>query len=118
MDVAEIKVRFARLTGKQYDLLHELGKGSTLSQIAERQGITVASVARRLRNLRTTFGLEDAGIVHLFKAWQNNLLDRHLGVPKSVMTPFLIDPLSLPQRQSSPRNDDQPLWSWLRLLPG
>ena len=116
MNHVDIKARFARLSGKQYDLLNELGKGKTLAQIAERQGVTVASVARRVRNLRTTFGLEDAGIVQLFKAWQNNLLDRHLGVPKSVVMPFLSDPLLLAGHRGSPRNEDQPLTSWLRLL--
>ena len=113
MDVSEIKMNFARLTGKQYDLLNELAKGRTLSEIAVRQGATEGSVARRLRALRTRFGMGDDGVVKLFKAGQNNVLDKQSTLPMDVLRPFLIDPISVVP-QKLPVNETLPLFPWAR----
>lgn len=69
VDTTALRAMFARQTGKQYQVLQYLAAGSSADEIAKFQGVTKASVVRRLKILRKTFGCSEQEIATLFQAW-------------------------------------------------
>lgn len=95
-----MKARFARLTGKHYGMLSALASGQAIEDYAAKQGVTLASVKRRVKHVCNVLGVAEAQLIPAFEAWRKGDEDLAVRRAADLIKPLLENPEKLRRLRS------------------